>query len=298
MEGSLSVDARGLPTFVGIGVPRAGTTWLHEVLDSHPRVWMPSKRKEINFFDHHDKYERGIEWYRQFFPAPKEADSYEAIGEISTHYFYHERAARRLAGFPSVETLVLTLRDPVERAVSQWRFWRRTGNYRKGFAEFVDEERGWAVTFGRYAKHLERYLEHWDRDDLVVFVFERMVAHPEATKHRLADELDLDPGLFPASSGEEPANESFVPRFPRLNAATNRVGQWLRARDLYWPITAAKSLGVKNVVRWGSEPAERMEAEITARKRLWSELKSDVDRLAGLLDEDFSHWAPNAAARD
>lgn len=257
---------------------------------------MPSKRKEINFFDHDDKYERGVEWYRQFFPAPQEADRYAAIGEISTHYFYYERAARRLASFPSVEKLVLTLRDPVERAVSQWRFWRRTGDYRKSFAEFVEEERGWAVTFGRYAEHLKRYLVHWDRDDLVVFVFERMVADPEATRRRLVGELELDADLFPAEAGRERVNESFVPRFPQLNAAANRLGQWLRDRDLYWPINAAKSLGVKQVLRWGSEPAERLEVDVAVRERLWSEFEGDVHRLVDVLDEDLSHWGPGSLA--
>ena len=42
-----------LPTFLGIGVPRAGTTWLHTLLASHPDVYLPTKRKEIRFFDRH-----------------------------------------------------------------------------------------------------------------------------------------------------------------------------------------------------------------------------------------------------
>ena len=40
-----------LPTFLGIGVPRGGTTWLHKLLISHPVVYMPTRRKEIRFFD-------------------------------------------------------------------------------------------------------------------------------------------------------------------------------------------------------------------------------------------------------
>lgn len=291
-------DNSGLPTFVGIGVPRAGTTWLHELLTSHPRVWMPTKRKEVNFFNHQDKYERGVEWYRQFFPAAEEANRYEAIGEISTHYFYHERAARRLAAFQSVKKLLLTLRDPVERAASQWRFWRRTGDYRKSFTEFAQEERGWAVTCGRYAEHLERYLKYWRRDDLVVFVFERMVADPEATKDELAGALDLERALFPAEAGQKRKNESFQPRFPKLNATVNRTGQWLRERDLYWPINAAKSLGVKKVLRLGAKPAEFLEADHATRRRLWSELEEDVDQLSDMLEKDLSHWGPGAQAED
>jgi len=40
-----------LPTFLGIGVLRGGTTWLHELLASHPNIFVPTRRKEIFYFD-------------------------------------------------------------------------------------------------------------------------------------------------------------------------------------------------------------------------------------------------------
>ena len=58
-----------LPTFLGIGVPRGGTTWLHTTLISHPDVYMPTRRKEVRFFDRY--YERGLGWYETFFCAPE-----------------------------------------------------------------------------------------------------------------------------------------------------------------------------------------------------------------------------------
>ena len=69
-----------LPTFLGIGVPRGGTTWLHTWLDSHPQVCMSTRRKEVRFFDRH--YERGLGWYESFFCPPEERDRYSAVGEI------------------------------------------------------------------------------------------------------------------------------------------------------------------------------------------------------------------------
>ena len=55
-----------LPTFLGIGVLRGGTTWLHELLVSHPDVYVPARCKETYFFDLY--YERGLEWYEGLFP--------------------------------------------------------------------------------------------------------------------------------------------------------------------------------------------------------------------------------------
>ena len=39
-----------LPTFLGIGAPRAGTTWLHANLKKHPEIWL-TPVKEIHYFD-------------------------------------------------------------------------------------------------------------------------------------------------------------------------------------------------------------------------------------------------------
>ncbi|MDZ7753987.1 MAG: sulfotransferase [Gammaproteobacteria bacterium] len=41
--------------FLGIGAPKAGTTWLWKQLNSHPQIWLPP-RKEIHYFDRSTKY--------------------------------------------------------------------------------------------------------------------------------------------------------------------------------------------------------------------------------------------------
>src|SRR4051812_32958483 len=104
-----------LPTFLGIGVPRAGTTWLHELLSSHPEVYVPVRRKELSFFNLY--YDRGTRWYQKFFPSEAEADRYRALGEITPYYFYGPECPERIARL-GVGKLLLILRHPVERAWS------------------------------------------------------------------------------------------------------------------------------------------------------------------------------------
>ena len=84
-----------LPTFLGIGAMRAGTTWLHDLLASHPDVFVPARRKEVNFFSFY--YERGLSWYERFFPPESEAQNYRAIGEISPIYLYCDPCPERIA---------------------------------------------------------------------------------------------------------------------------------------------------------------------------------------------------------
>ena len=105
-----------LPTFLGIGVPRSGTTWLHELFKTHPQVYVPKYRKEINFFN--KNYERGIDWYEKYFPSDVRAGKYRAIGEITPFYLFHDECIERILKMPSITKLIVNLRNPVNRAYS------------------------------------------------------------------------------------------------------------------------------------------------------------------------------------
>src|SRR2546427_8680745 len=102
-----------LPTFLGIGVPRAGTTWLHTLLSGHPDAYLPTRRKEVRFFDRH--FDRGVEWYEGFFSPPEGTGGYRAIGEISPHYLYGQGGPTKIATALASPQPPPKLRPPVGR---------------------------------------------------------------------------------------------------------------------------------------------------------------------------------------
>ena len=53
-----------LPDFIAVGTYRAGTTWLHHILQQHEEVCV-SEEKEIMYYSHH--YQKGVDWYKSFF---------------------------------------------------------------------------------------------------------------------------------------------------------------------------------------------------------------------------------------
>ena len=98
-----------LPNFLGIGVQRAATTWLHNCLDEHPQVFVP-KDKELHFFS--SQFDRGLAWYESCFAA---ANGQMAVGEITPTYL-HEAPIERIAATLPAARLFLVLREPVARA--------------------------------------------------------------------------------------------------------------------------------------------------------------------------------------
>lgn len=131
---------RALPDFLIIGGQRCGTTSLYNYIVAHPEVVPPSK-KEIHYFDLY--YGRGIDWYRSHFPITLGRSTLRrsfVTGEASPYYVFHPHAPRRIAeAVPDVQ-LILILRNPVERAYSQYQHSVRGGYETLKFEEALDME--------------------------------------------------------------------------------------------------------------------------------------------------------------
>lgn len=171
-----------LPTFVGFGVARGGTTWLHTLLSGHRNVYMPTRRKEVRFFDRN--YDRGLDWYETFFCPSADAARYEA-GEISPQYFYCEECPERIAAAIPAAKLLVILRHPVDRAYSHYGFVVQRRNFQGSFEEFL-AMRPTVLDKGFYSRYLDRYLRSFDRDRILVLVFEQAVRDDDTARRALS----------------------------------------------------------------------------------------------------------------
>ena len=145
--------------FVGVGAQRSGTSWIYACLYEHPEICAPMK--EIHFFSR-PRYEKGIAWYLAHFAKCKEGTK---KGEYSTSYLYSPVAAERIhKDFPEVK-LVVSLRNPIDRAYSQYRNAIKAGEVSKGmtFEDFIEKDKS-ALEQGQYYTELMRYLALFDRE--------------------------------------------------------------------------------------------------------------------------------------
>lgn len=100
------------PDFIIIGAQKCGTTSLFHYLSQHPDINLPDE-KEIHFFDKF--YHRGINWYLEQFPADG-----MLTGEATPYYIYHPHVAERIAAHCPDVKLILMLRNPADRAYSNF----------------------------------------------------------------------------------------------------------------------------------------------------------------------------------
>lgn len=214
------------PDFLGIGTPKSGTSWLHDLLESHPRVFIPTQLKEIHFFDR--RFGDGREWYANFF---REATpEHSIVGDITPHYLYTD--PHRITEFPSIKKLILMYRDPVDRVVSHFKFRVRLDNYGGSLNDFlVDYPQ--VVDYSRYGKHFASYLRVFDRSQFLVLRLEDATSNVEETKSLLCQFLGLDAQKFPETSGSSVINPAFNPRNRVLYKAAVRAARWMGDKGLY-----------------------------------------------------------------
>lgn len=164
--------AQTVPNFLYIGTSKAGSTWLFNALAVHPQVYLASS-KGLYYFDQH--LERGEDWYLAHFADAEQP----ARGEISHSYLSSPEAAGRIAAMNPQMRLLACLREPVDRAFSDYLDLVKNGQHDGSFESAI-ERFPRLVDRGRYATHLQRYLEQFGADQLHVSLFDDLLADAQA----------------------------------------------------------------------------------------------------------------------
>lgn len=218
---------RVLPDFLVIGAPKCGTTSLYGYLAQHPSV-LPALGKEVRFFDQFRH--RPLRWYRGHFPtrwavrrAGREVGGRVLTGEATPTYLMSPVAPGRAHAVVPEAKLIALLRNPVDRAYSNYQMEVRHGTETLSFEEALDceEERlrdervevyedGARFKFtelhfsyqkqGIYVEQLKRWLEYYRRDQLLVLDSVLLFTEPAECYARILDFLGLPPyelGSFP-----------------------------------------------------------------------------------------------------
>ncbi len=213
-----------LPNFLYIGPDKAGSSWLHETLIKHPDVYL-SPAKDLYFFDRY--YDRGLAWYAAQF---KDAGGQEVVGEICQDYLFHPEAAERIHESlgPDVRVMV-SLRDPVERAWSSYLYMRKHGIGPDTFAAAL-ESRPELLDHGRYATGLDRFLALLPRENVHVALFDDLTSDPQGFLDGVTDFLGV--ASQPLTEKELEARlPAASARSVALAHAARRAADWVREHD-------------------------------------------------------------------
>jgi hypothetical protein len=297
------------PDFFIIGAPKAGSTALHAALAQHPDLYL-SPVKEPKFFLHDGRPWRprgpgdahsAREWiwteehYRDLFAG---ADPHQLRGESTPFYLWSKDAHRRLAATVPAAKLIAVVRDPVDRAYSNWtHLWCDGLEPEKDFRIACDLEpiriaEGWApfwryLELGRYGEQLEHLYTCFDRSQVHVLRYRQLVDEPRQTLDAICEFLGVPGGQVDRIGSSNVS--TWVPDSP-LNTVLRRtiragahLGQFAPPqmwRAVERPLRRALHRGHRN----------RPEPSTDVRMELVSRYADDIALLSRLTGEEYPDW--------
>ncbi|XP_060060441.1 heparan sulfate glucosamine 3-O-sulfotransferase 3B1 [Erinaceus europaeus] len=184
--------SKQLPQAIIIGVKKGGTRALLEFLRVHPDV--RAVGAEPHFFDR--SYDKGLAWYRELMPRTLEG---QITMEKTPSYFVTREAPARISAMSKDTKLIVVVRDPVTRAISDY---TQTLSKRPDIPTFESLtfknrttgliDTSWsAIQIGIYAKHLEHWLRHFPLGQMLFVSGERLISDPAGELGRVQDFLGL-----------------------------------------------------------------------------------------------------------
>jgi len=271
-----------LPNFLIIGAAKAGTTSLHHYLRQHPDVFMAPR--EPRYFarqgaDANDPVIRTREAYERLFDG---VTTERATGEASPQYLNHPRAPDEIkADLPGVK-LIVSLRNPADRAYSSYLGRLIAGNEQRT-AEEALQPGSFYFESSPYHAPLSRYFERFDRSRIKVILFDDLIADARAVVRDLFTFLEVDDSVEIDTAAKHGA--AAAPRSILANVAFWKAVKAMRR------IVPASMRGTGLAGRAHTLLQQRPEPFPPAiRQRLVAAFRDDVARTESLIQRDLSHW--------
>lgn len=214
-----------LPNFLHLGPGKSGSTWLHEVLSLHPSVYL-SEAKDLYYFSRY--YLRGIDWYRSQFVGAR--SEHAIVGEVCPDYLAAPQCAERVAETLGTDIrLMVTLREPAERAYSSFLYLSKHGLAGPTFRETVNDSPE-LIDEGRYASQLSSFVRVFGADNIHVALFDDLQQDPQSFYDGVTDWLGIERQVLDLAllEAQLPASKA---RFLPLARAAQMGAEWARQHD-------------------------------------------------------------------
>jgi hypothetical protein len=267
-----------LPDFLIIGAVKSATSWMNEQLRRSDKVCLPAG--EPHFFTR--EFHRGTGWYADLFAASRPG---QIVGEKSADYLVDAAAPARAAGLLPDVRLIVQLREPVQRAYSDYCMLFRRGEVSGDIASYLDPRRSELRRFldnGLYARAVRRWLDAFEREQLLILLFDEVAADGKGALSSVAGHIGLPTSHLPPPSADRVKDSRASPLplpLRKVLAPAKELAKPLRGTRWF---EAARS----TLARPLAYPP--LPAEIAAR--LYDFYAPEVTDLERMIGRDLSAW--------
>jgi hypothetical protein len=280
-----------LPDFIVIGAGKCGTTSLFDYLNQHPQIYL-CPQKETYFFVPEairSKFKpwgaiTNIDEYKSLFA---DTPISKVVGEISTTYYKYEDSANIIhAAIPNVKIIAI-LRDPANRAFSDYQMHFRKGNETEKFTNLITPDNRF-IKPGFYYSELMPYFRVFEPSKIKILFFDDLCKNPSQFLQDLFNFLQIDTQFVPNTSikgreGGLPKNQALNLLLTKKNLLRSFIAGVLK---LFLPENVRQKMR-SNLIKHNIEQA-KLSTEV--RKQLIAIYRNDIIKLQELTQRDLSAW--------
>lgn len=283
--------------FIGIGVPKAATSWIYQCLSEHPDICM-AEPKETQFLLSEE--ERSVAEYAQHFQHCNEE---KVRGEYSPKYLFSEQALRRIKQHYPEAKLVVCLRNPIERAISLYYYRSSKGrNTLPTLHEQIQQAPKDYIEHGKYYTHLSKYLKEFSREQIYIIVYEDIEKDPKHVIRELYDFLNVSDEFTPPSlqskknvTSASRIRSPFIRNF--LLKGRKFLAKFAFGKTI---LNILKTTGIYSLGKYlyqfsskkktGGKPLSEKTASPETRVFLRKKFREEIRGIEKLLNRDLSYW--------
>tara|TARA_B100001142_G_scaffold327124_1_gene384046 strand:- start:552 stop:1421 length:870 start_codon:yes stop_codon:yes gene_type:complete len=283
--------------FFIVGAPKAGTTSLYHYLDKHPEINMSSE-KEPNYFSNDELEEQGmyygkprinkIEMYHSLFAKHRQ---FKLRGEGSVSYLFYKNVPAKIKEYNPKAKIIIMLRNPVDRAFSHYLMDRRLGLVHDSFEDVINKKSVHKdaklfyqqyIQVGEYANQVKRYLEHFDRNDILFVNYDELKEDVTVVIQNTYSFLGLD--MSYRANLEKKHNTYTMPK----NNIIRFIYSFVSLRKTLSSLLPKSLIRVIRLVLFRADKKPKLLKE--TREKLKLLFKQDINELSKILDKDLSSW--------
>lgn len=274
-----------LPNFIIAGTEKSGTSSLIFYLSEHEDIFTPPK-KEIHFFEDDNNFKKGVEWYKKWF---SKWSGEKAIGECTPLYMYFPHCPQRISDIYPDMKIIFILRNPVDRAYSNYWHQVRGGKENLTFEASLKKEQGRIKTSkyhnktysymnkGFYFLQIERFLKYFPKEQILIVKFDELKRYPQKTLNEIYRFLEVK-----LKDNQQSLNlKKNITRVPK-----NKYLQFY-ARRLFGTSALFKGIAKLNL-KYGHKTYPTMNQQ--TKRELKNHFANDIKRLELLTGMKFSEW--------
>jgi len=271
------------PNVFCVGAGKCGTTRLYGLMRAHTQC-CASDVKETMYFEHY--FDRGVDWYEKHFRVDR---AHLAIGEVSNTYIFNPEIAARIKSYNPDAKIVVTVRNPIERALSHYLYLKRGGLQLPPFEQAIrDPQHEHILWRGCYFKHMQPYLACFPPEQVQVLVFEDLIADKERYARQFLDFIGVDSAV-PDFDENQYRLRAGKARSPRLARLLKKGANLARDLDLGPLVQKVKNSAVPKLAYRNIAASEKPVIDNALRGRLAEYFRADTAALSEWTGRDLEH---------